>query len=292
MRIIKHIICTASFIALLGFSSFQFISFPLPSITADAVRDNPLAFGNPSDATNDISNKFNFLMVKDGYSFSYNDSLGYPNWVGWHLNVAWRGNSGRYNGKFKEDKSLPEGFLHLTHNDYSNSGFDRGHLCPSADRTTSKKENEGTFLMTNIYPQSPNLNQQTWRFLEEYCQKSLTDNNKECYIFAGGFGSGGVAKDGSLKFSIGNGKVNVPAYCWKVILVLPNGVEDFSRIDTSSRIIAVWMPNSQQVNKHKWESFRVSVDEIEKLTGFDFFSSIPDEVENVIEAKVDAVSIP
>ena len=77
--------------------------------------------------------------------------------------------------------------MHLTHNDYSNSGFDRGHLCPSADRTTSKKENEGTFLMTNIYPQSPNLNQQTWRFLEEYCQKSLTDNNKECYIFAGGF---------------------------------------------------------------------------------------------------------
>ncbi len=268
---------------LIGFSSFH---APL----GDPVRDNPLALGNPSSASSDKSNKYNYLLEKGGYALSFNDSLGYPNWVAWHLNSAWRGDVKRYKGKFQVDDALPSGFLKLSHDDYTNSGFDRGHICPSADRTFSKEENKETFFMSNIYPQSPNLNQQTWRLFEEYCQKDLADKGFECYLLAGGYGTGGVAKDGQLKMSIASGKVNVPSHCWKVVLVLPDGVNDFSRIDTSARIIAVWMPNTQQVKKHKWWHYRVAVDEIEKMTGLDFFSALPDDIEDVIEAKPDAIS--
>jgi endonuclease G len=73
---------------------------------------------------------------------------------------------------------------------------------------------------------------------------------------------------------------------WKVIIVLPNGSNDVSRVTTSTRTIAVFIPNSGTVNSD-WRTYRVSVDQIEGLTGYDFFSNVPASIQSVIEATVD-----
>ena len=121
--------------------------------------------------------------------------------------------------------------------------------------------------MTNMIPQAPANNREVWRELEEY-SRDLVSQGKELYIVAGGYG-----KDKA----IADGKVTVSKYTWKVILVLDNG----SLEDT----IAVRMPNSQEVARTDWTDYIVSVDEIEKKTGLDFFAAVPKSIQTKIEAK-------
>src|SRR5665213_1088824 len=126
-----------------------------------ATRDDNLAMGNPSGATTNTSFPNNYLMTKTQYSLSYNNSYGTPNWVSWHLSTAWLGSTDRCDC-FTSDASLPSSFYHVTTSNYTNSGFDRGHQCPSGDRTGDATDNAATFLMTNMMPQAPNLNEVTW----------------------------------------------------------------------------------------------------------------------------------
>jgi endonuclease G len=248
-------------------------------------RDDNLAMGNPSGATSNINIPNNYLMVKSQYTLSYNNSKGGPNWVSWHLSSAWEGPSTRCDC-FTGDATLPAGFLKVVTSNYSNSGFDRGHQCPSEDRTGSDSDNAATFLMTNMLPQAPNLNEITWEALESYCRSLLTSGN-EVYIIAGGYGSGGTGDSAGVKTTIDNGKINVPAHCWKVIVVLPVGSNDVSRVSTSTRVIAVDMPNTNTVNAHTWGYYRTSVNAIESATGYDFLSNVPTSIQAVIEASVD-----
>ena len=184
------------------------------------------------------------------------------------MSAAWIGNVARKDA-FAVDPLLPNNFSKIKPANYSNSGFDKGHLCSSKDRTKNKRDNKETFLMTNMIPQSPINNQQTWRFLEEYCQ-TLAMNGNEMYIVAGPSGTGGEGDKDEAK-SIAKGKVNVPKKVWKVIIVLENGENDINRITSSTRSIAVIMPNTQNVNAHPWDYYRVPVDKVEELTGYDFF---------------------
>lgn len=75
-----------------------------------------------------------------------------------------------------------------------------------------------------------------------------------------------------------------------VILILPNGIDDVARVNESAQVIAVIMPNRQNVNRKEWFDDRVTVDALEKLTGYDFFSNVADEIESVIEGKIDILS--
>jgi endonuclease G, mitochondrial len=251
---------------------------------AAATRDDNLAMGNPSGATTSTSNKNNFLMVKPQYALSYNNSRGAANWVSWHLSSAWKGSAPRSNS-FKIDTSLPTGFLRVSTSFYTNSGFDRGHLCPSEDRDASTSDNVATFLMTNITPQAPDNNRITWLELENYARKLVTEGN-ELYIVAGGRDSGGQGSSGSAT-TIHSGDVTVPSHLWKVLVVLPVGSNDVSRVTSSTRVIAVDMPNNQSVDTNNWGAYRVSVDALESLTGFDFFSNVSASVQSVVESKVD-----
>ena len=129
--------------------------------------------------------------------------------------------------------------------------------------------------MSNMIPQAPANNREVWRELEEY-SRELVSQGKELYIVAGGEG-----KDKA----IANNKVTVPKYTWKVILVLNNG--------NIENTIAVRMPNNDTVARTDWTDYIVSVDEIEKKTGYDFFSAIPDQIARRIESKdYTAVSKP
>jgi endonuclease G len=140
--------------------------------------------------------------------------------------------------------------------------------------------------MTNMMPQAPDNNQGPWEALESYC-RTLVSSGDELYIIAGGSGSGGTGSNGGTTTTIANGHVAVPSQTWKVIMVLPVGTNDVSRVTTSTRTIAVIMPNTQGIRFNDWHSYRVSVDQVEALTGYDFFSNVPVSIQSVIEATVD-----
>lgn len=250
-----------------------------------ATRDDNMGMGNPSGATTNTSNSNNYLMTKTQYTLSYNNSKGEANWVSWHLSSAWLGSATRCDC-FSSDATLPSTFFKATTSNYTNTGFDRGHMCPSADRNGSATDNSATFLMTNIMPQAPMLNQQPWGNLEDYC-RSLTATGYEMYIIAGGYGQGGTGSNGGTTNTIAGGAINVASHCWKIIVVLPIGTGDASRVSTGTRVIAVDMPNINTVNAHTWDYYRTSVDAIESATGYDFLSNVPTAIQAVIEASVD-----
>ena len=248
-----------------------------------ATRDSPLALGNPSGATTNATYYTNYLLSKPQFALSSPRDRGIPNWVSWHLSSAWVGSTPRQDN-FAADAALPSGWFRATSSSYTGSGFDRGHNCPSADRTGSVADNSATFLMTNIMPQSANNNQRTWAGLEAYC-RTLTDQGNELYIICGSYGSGGTGLNGYAT-TIAGGKITVPAQCWKVVVVLPNGSSDASRVTTSTRVIAINTPNNQTLAT-TWGSYRTTVDAIESATGLNLLSAVSSTVQSTIEARVD-----
>lgn len=248
---------------------------PTPSPSPTPVPGEHLTMGNPSNAVTDVAQPNNYLMEKPQYAISYSRDNGGPNWVSWHLDASWLGSTPRQDD-FRADTTLPAGWYQVQATDFSGSGFDRGHMCPSGDRTITVAANSATFLMTNMIPQLPANNQGPWASLESYC-RTLVSQGNELYIISGGQG---------LQYFIANGHVAVPANTWKVIIVLPNGTNDVSRVTTTTRTIAIVMPNSGAINSD-WRTYRVSVDQVEAITGYDVFSNVPTLIQNVIEANVD-----
>ncbi len=238
--------------------------------------------GYPSLATGNASaDGSEYLLVKPQYVLSYQPLKGIARWVGWHVQSSDLGSADRQDD-FRADEDLPRNLSMIRPADYTNSGFDRGHLCPSGDRTATAGNNSATFVMTNMIPQAPSLNRGIWNDLEEYCRTKVKLGS-EAYIYAGGYGAGGKGSNGSAS-SIASGKVSVPGRCWKVILILPEGDDDLSRVVTEKvEVIAVDMPNSQDVAGTGWKRWTVSVRELEKATGLDFFSELPKAVQDKIE---------
>lgn len=245
--------------------------------------DDNMLMGNPSNATTSTGNYTNYLMVKTYYALSYHRDRGTPNWVSWHIKSSDMGSAPRQND-FRADAALPSGWYQVQSTSYSGSGFDRGHNCPSADRTSTVTANSSTFLMTNMIPQAPNNNQQTWNNLESYTRSLVTAGN-EVYVIMGAYGTGGTGSKGTVN-TIDNGRITVPNRVWKVIVVLANGSNDLSRVNTSTRVIAVNTPNINTISSD-WKQYRTSVDDIEAATGYNLLSNVSASVQNVIEAVVD-----
>lgn len=256
-------------------------------------ENSPLYFGNPSDAVTDVASENNYLLEKNQFVLSYNNQTFCPNWVCWHLSVSDLGEADRSN-KFKGDSALPGEWYKITQKDYQYNayGFDRGHICPSADRTASQTDNEITFLMTNMVPQAPDCNRIVWMHLENY-ERELARKGNEVYIFAGPAGKGGTGIKGyfeEIPVVLGDGSkaaITVPEYTWKILLILSEGEDDLSRVTEETEVIAVCVPNSQGCGKEgDWEQYVCSIDYLEELTGYDFFELLDDNIENVIESKI------
>ena len=246
-----------------------------------------LLLGNPSGATTSITNADNYLIDQTYYTESYNRDKGEPNWVSWYVSSTTLGSQSRAND-FRADTNLPTGWYEVQATSYSGSGFDRGHNCPSGDRTSTTAANEATFLMDNMIPQAPRNNEQTWANLEEY-GRSLVSAGNEIYVIMGSYGSGGTGSSGSAT-TINSGNVVVPSNIWKVIVVIPNGNNDLSRITSSTRVIAVNTPNINTISTD-WTQYITTVQAIETATGYSLLTNLPANVRAALETKRDAGAI-
>src|SRR5690606_11073451 len=149
---------------------------PYPPRGVDRGDDAPAAsgdnsnllFGNPSNATPDVTNYTNYLIDHHYFVLSYHRDRGVPNWVSWHLDTANITEAVSRQDNFAAYIGIPENWYAVSHGSYTASGFDRGHNCPSADRTSSYAANAATFLMTNMIPQAPANNGGPWASLESH----------------------------------------------------------------------------------------------------------------------------
>lgn len=200
------------------------------------------------------------------YVLSYNEKFEQANWVYYVLtdSMVIKGGQERSN-KFKVDKMVPTGSAKSA--DYTKSGFDRGHLCPAADMDFNPVAMEESFLMSNISPQAPEFNRGIWKDLETDVRKWAEKEHKIHVV------TGPVFADS--KGVIGEDKVLIPGYFFKII---------YDETD-HPKMIAFVLPNSK--TDRPITDFAVTADELEKVTGFDFFSQLPDELENRLENRVD-----
>lgn len=278
----------AASIALLFLIGCTLLLRPPASLT------NPhLLLGNPSQATSSLSTPDNYLIEKPQYALSYSNSQHIPNWVSWQLNASWLGEVQRRND-FRPDDGLPQGWYRVTPSDYNGSGFDRGHMTPSADRSNSPENNSATFLMTNILPQAPDNNQGPWAELENYC-RDLVRQGKELYIIAGGYGRKRTiapraksveTKGKSTDYPNGGTalhRIVAPARVWKVIVVLDQPGRGLQGVTNKTRVIAVDMPNVQGIREDDWRTFQVSVAAIEAKTGYNLLSNLPADLQKTLE---------
>jgi DNA/RNA endonuclease G (NUC1) len=260
------------------------------------VRDpaEHMVMGNPSGAVTDVNTPLNYLMMKPQYALSYNNDKGTANWTSWHLDSTWvTGVTDRLDD-FRPDDTLPPSFKHVSNGyNFATYQFDRGHMTPSADRTSSIPDNSATFLMTNMIPQASGNNQGPWAAMEIYIRTQLSGSANELYIVSGGTGVGGNSLSGhwnNIIDTAGN-SVTVPQWTWKVVMVLPNADgDDAARVDTSTRTFAVIMPNNDNIRPDDWKKYLATVDQVEALSGFNFFSNVPENIQNVIEARLDEVN--
>ncbi|MBD2462858.1 DNA/RNA non-specific endonuclease [Oscillatoria sp. FACHB-1407] len=266
-------------VLVIGFAVLRFA----PSLTEQAIDSPHALLGNPTGATTSVAQPDNFLVVRPQYVLSYNRDKGIPNWVSWQLNQGWLGELDRV--PFETDTTLPDGWYRVTPDDYTGSGFDRGHLVPAADRDRTEADRQAAFLMTNIMPQSPDNNRGPWEKLESYC-RDLVKQGKELYIIAGGVGSGGIGERGR-QTAIAQGRVAVPASTWKVVVVLDRPGLGLAGVTTLTRTIAIVVPNRQGIKAQDWRDFRTSIDAVEELTGYDLLSAVPKPVQDVIEPRID-----
>jgi endonuclease G len=133
-----------------------------------------------------------------------------------------------------------------------------------------------------MIPQAPNNNEHTWGNFEDYL-RSLVLQGNEVYIIMGSYGSGGTGSKGYFSsITSGNYKINVPAYIWKVALIIPPGNNDISRVGRSTRVIAINTPNKNDVNKD-WKLYQVSVRTIELSTGYNLLSNLPQPIQDALE---------
>lgn len=247
----------------------------LPPASLEQAAQAYLALGNPSGATNNAGNQDNYLIVNNGYALSYNNGKGTANWVSWRIAESDFGATDRQNN-FRPDTSLPANFKRVTPADYTGSGFDRGHLCPSADRSSSAEANSLTFLMTNMIPQTGDLNRNVWENFESYSRGLVKKGKVDLYVVAGVYGEKGKLKK----------KVVIPTNCWKIIVAVPQGAS-VSTINENTHVIAVDMPNTTGIAGDDWRKYRTTTRAIEQRTGYNFLSNLPQNLQDALETRIE-----
>ena len=209
------------------------------------------------------TNKKEQVVYHSGFTLSYNETYEQASWVAYELTAnelikkVNRSNNFKKDPKVKTGSALPS--------DYSRSGYDRGHLAPAADLSWSLISMQESFYMSNMSPQKPGFNRGIWKKLESYVRQWAYEN-KSIYVVTGGILN-------TIQTSIGESNVGIPSYYYKVIL-------DYTQPEIKG--IGFILPNTS--SSKPLQNFAVSIDEVERRTGIDFFYNLPDIDEQKIES--------
>lgn len=204
------------------------------------------------------------MLEYTGFTVNFNPEMHVPNYVAWELTAQeTKGDLPRHN-KFSPDKKVPGC---PTLNDYRRSGFDRGHMAPAGDMKWDSQAMKDCFLLTNMCPQTSRLNSGRWNDLENKCRTWAARDSALIII------CGPVLTD-RLTRTIGDTKVVVPQRFFKVI---------YAPYAKEPAMLAFVFSNTALPESLKDASR--SVDEVEELTGLDFFAELPDNIENSLESK-------
>ena len=213
-----------------------------------------------------LKNKKEQILRRKAYTVSYNKDTRCPNWVAWHLTAEHADGSLKRHSSFREDEDVPR--PRATLEDYKRSGWSRGHMCPAGDNKWDEQAMEESFLLTNVCPQDKSLNSGLWNRVEMDCRQ-WAKKYGEVYVVCG------PVLMNRKHETIGSNNVVVPEAFFKVVLCLKG----------EPKAIGFVIRNNE--GKKKRDQFINSVDEVERITGYDFFPALPDDVENVVEAKAD-----
>lgn len=208
------------------------------------------------------------------YSYQYDCQKHHTRWVAFTFSTATPDNGLGRKGSFKEDPKLPTAHR-LDENSYKNSGYSRGHLVASSDRQYSIEANKQTFYMSNMSPQIQNgFNGGIWNSLEKKVQSwghGIKNNQDTLYVVKGGT----INDDQIVKYlHDGNKKIAVPKYYFMALLWLKNG---------QYKAIGFWLEHKAYSNSNSYPNYTVSIAELEKKTGINFFPNLPNEIETAVE---------
>ena len=263
----------------------------IPTITAinypfESLMDT--ALGLPPLSPDDPANLDRYILRHKQFVSLYDNSLRNPIAVYWALFADDLGTAPR-DPSFEKDGTLPPGYVEVSPQDYADSGFDKGHMRPSADFNADIPDNESLFTMTNCIPQEPEVNRGPWKMLEEHCRSlALAGNVLFCAC-----GPVFPADLPTVK-TIGKDQVAVPIGNWKVVVIVPAGDGDpVSRITPATKVIAVLMPNDATVSlRDPWQKYMATVPEIEALTGLELFTALPADLSAALKPAAATSGLP
>ncbi len=224
--------------------------------TGKTPKENTNSYFLPTSTTGQIVHHQN-------YSLSYSEPYEQAEWVAYELKASHLGSANYKRPYFEIDKAVKTGAANWRN--YKKSGYDRGHLCPAGDRKFTKEAHDETFLTSNISPQEHKFNAGLWNRLEQKV-RYWARKNDGVFVITGGVLTKGLE-------TIGDEDVAVPNQFYKVILDNTNG---------EIKVLAFLM-NHQDSDLPLYK-FVVSVDEVETLTGIDFFPQLEDSLEDKLEA--------
>lgn len=203
------------------------------------------------------------IIERTAYTTSYDAVHKVPKWVAWHLTADHTEGPQKRLSNFIVDESVPAPRAELI--DYKGSGYDRGHMCPAGDNKWDFEPMRESFYLTNICPQDRNLNCGDWNELEVEC-RTWASRFKEVYIVAGPIFYTDAPK------TIGPNKVAVPDAFFKVVL------------STTGTPKAIGFIYKNEPCNNPLAHYAVSVDEVEQITGLDFFAALDDATESKVES--------
>ena len=203
------------------------------------------------------------ILNRKAYTVSYNTDTKCPNWVAWHLIAEHADGEWSRDNIYYEDEEIP--LPRASNDDYKGSGWSRGHMCPAGDNKWDEVAMRESNLLTNICPQHASLNSGLWNVIERDCRKWAIKYGG-LYIVCG------PVLLNKEHETIGKNKIVVPEAFYKVILCM----------NPKPMAIGFIVRNNEGTKKR--DQYINTVDEVERITGIDFFPALPDEIENEVEA--------
>lgn len=216
------------------------------------------------------------LLDKRYFVINHDDSLKIPYWVAYHLSVVDLQGTAEREEDFRPDPQLPLGSRSELA-DYSHSGYDRGHNAPAADFKRSLEAMSETFLLSNMSPQTPELNRRIWSTLEGQV-RDLVRIDGEAWIVTGNIFMSTDSQCVNPTEFIGENRVAVPTHCFKVVLS--------KRADGTFMMYAFLIPNQREHISGTPADYILTVDRVETITKYDFFPDLDDSLENSLESTV------